>query len=77
MKKIKIKKPANERHLFEKIRKKHNLSQIDLAKRLGVSQSYISCIEGGKRSINLPLVDRLMETFKVPYSHIRPFIKKK
>ena len=48
----------------------HDLKQKDLAEKLGVSKSYISEIESGKKTPTLALLERYTEVFEVPTSSI-------
>lgn len=55
------------------IRVFHDMKQIELAGRLGVSKSHISEIEKGSKSPSLDLIERYAETFKMPVSSIMFF----
>lgn len=55
------------------IRVFHDLKQVELAGRLGVSKSHISEIENGNKTPSLDLVERYAETFKLPVSSIMFF----
>lgn len=46
----------------------HRLKQGDLAKRLGISTSYLSEIEHGKKAASLELLDQYSKVFNVPAS---------
>ena len=46
------------------LRKKANLTQTDLAERLGKPQSYISKIESGERAVHLSEIVRLAESMQ-------------
>ena len=46
----------------------HRMKQGDLAKRLGISTSYLSEIENGKKSASLDLLDQYSKVFNVPAS---------
>lgn len=52
------------------IRVFHDLKQVELAKRMGVSKSYISEIEAGKRAPTMQLVQKYSEEFQIPVSSI-------
>ena len=41
------------------LRKKSNLSQIDLAVAVGIDRSYLSTIENGKRNITIMLLQNI------------------
>lgn len=47
------------------LREQHNLTQYELAARLGVHQSAISHVETGLRPPRLPMVIKLAEVFGV------------
>ena len=55
------------------LRTYHQLTQIELAKRLGISNSYLCEIEGGVKSPGLELLDKYAEVFKMPVSSILLF----
>lgn len=46
----------------------HRMKQGDLAKQLGISTSYLSEIESGKKTASLDLLDQYSRIFKVPAS---------
>ncbi len=52
------------------IRVFHDLKQIELADKIGVSKSYISEIEAGKKSPSIQLIEKYSEEFKIPVSSI-------
>lgn len=45
------------------LRKKYGLNQSELARRLGVSSTHISKVEGGKRRVTVFLSDSITEQF--------------
>jgi transcriptional regulator with XRE-family HTH domain len=55
------------------LRTYHQLKQIELAKRLGVSNSYLSEIETGLKSPGVDLLEKYAEVFKMPVSSIMLF----
>ncbi len=55
------------------IRVFHDMKQVELADRLGVSKSHISEIENGNKSPSLDLIERYSEAFKIPVSSIMFF----
>ncbi len=55
------------------IRVFHDLKQVELAKKLGVSKSHISEIEKGNKSPSLDLIQRYATEFKIPVSSIMFF----
>jgi len=48
-----------------RLRREHQLSQVDLARRLGISASYLNLIEHNQRPLTLPLLLKLAEKFEV------------
>jgi len=52
------------------LRKYHQLTQIELSKRLGISNSYLSEIENGEKQPSLELLSRYASIFKIPVSSI-------
>lgn len=52
------------------IRVFHDLKQADLADLLGISKSYLSEIEGGKKQPRIELIERYASVFKIPSSSI-------
>jgi transcriptional regulator with XRE-family HTH domain len=56
------------------LRTYHQLTQVDLAKRLGISNSYLSELEkGGVKEPSLELLGKYAEIFKMPASSILLF----
>lgn len=55
------------------LRTYHQLTQVELAKRLGISNSYLSELESGDKSPGLELLDKYSEFFKMPVSSILLF----
>lgn len=51
----------------------HDLSQKDLALRLGVAPSYVSEIEAGKKEPTLALLRKYADEFEIPLSSIMFF----
>ena len=49
------------------LRGKEDITQAELAARLGISQNMVSDMESGKRNISTNMAKRLAEEFKVPY----------
>lgn len=54
----------------------HHIKQVDLAKRLNISNSYLSEIESGKKSPTIDLVEKYSEVFSIPVSSIMLFSEK-
>jgi len=52
------------------IRAYHDISQTQLSSELGVSNSYLSEIESGKKSPSLDLLKKYSEYFDVPVSSL-------
>lgn len=55
------------------LRTYHQLTQVDLAKRLGISNSYLSEIESGEKVPGLELIEKYAELFRMPASSILLF----
>lgn len=55
------------------LRTYHQMKQIDLAKRLGISNSYLSEIEKGIKMPAVDLLEKYAEIFKMPVSSILLF----
>ena len=53
--------------LLRGLRGKEELTQADLATRLGISQNMVSDMESGRRPISLKMAKRIGEEFKIPY----------
>ncbi len=52
------------------LRRYQGLNQVALAKKLGVSRSYISELEGGNRTPSLELLGRYADVFNIPISSL-------
>lgn len=52
------------------IRQFHGLTQAELALKLGMSKSYLSEIESGKKSVGYELLEKYSEFFDVPVSSL-------
>lgn len=58
------------------IREVHRFKQADLAKKLGISKSYLSELENGQKStISLDLLNKYAVVFDVPPSTFLSFIE--
>lgn len=55
------------------LRTYHQLTQVELAKLLGISNSYLSEIENGGKTPQLDLLEKYSEIFKIPTSSILLF----
>jgi transcriptional regulator with XRE-family HTH domain len=55
------------------LRTYHQLNQVELAKLLAISNSYLSEIESGDKSPSLEILDKYADIFKMPVSSIMLF----
>ena len=55
------------------LRTYHQLTQIELSKRLLISNSFLSEIESGDKTPSLDLLEKYSDTFKMPVSSIMLF----
>lgn len=55
------------------LRSYHRFKQIDLAKRLSISNTYLSEIESGEKTPGIELLEKYSEVFKMPVSSILLF----
>lgn len=55
------------------VRSFHDMNQIELAQRLGISRSYLSELESGKKMPSLDLLDNYAKTFEIPVSYLLVF----
>ncbi|HRO67803.1 MAG TPA: helix-turn-helix transcriptional regulator [Pseudobdellovibrionaceae bacterium] len=53
--------------VFRSLRFKHDLTQAEVAERLGIDQSDVSKIEKGKRSIGKALAKKIEKEFGIDY----------
>ena len=53
-------------HAIKTIRKHRKLTQCDLAKRVGVTQAYLSQIEYGKKKPSLDVLETIAEKLQAP-----------
>lgn len=58
------------------LRTYHQFKQIELAKRLGISNSYLSEIETGLKTPGIDLLEKYADLFKMPVSSIMLFSEK-
>ncbi len=56
--------------IFRGIRSKNNLTQTEVAERLGIDQSDVSKIEKGKRSIGKALAKKIEQEFGIDYRRL-------
>src|SRR5690348_14159423 len=47
------------------LRRRENLTQVELAERLQISASYLNLIENNRRPLTAPLLIRLAQTFQL------------
>ncbi|WP_135212127.1 helix-turn-helix domain-containing protein [Vitreimonas flagellata] len=57
---IRITRPSDIGAVLRAWRDDHRMSQVDLAKKLGVSQRWVSHVENGKPTLQLGLVLRVL-----------------
>lgn len=50
------------------VRKFHGTSQSELAAKLGISKSFLSEIESGKKKVSLEVLRKYSETYSIPIS---------
>lgn len=55
------------------VRVYHDLTQSEIARRLGLSKSYISEIEAGRKRVSLDLLEFYSKEFKIPVSSLLLF----
>jgi transcriptional regulator with XRE-family HTH domain len=55
------------------VRVYHDLTQAELARRLGSSKSYISEIESGHKKVGFDLLEKYSAEFKIPVSSLLIF----
>ena len=53
----------------------HDMNQTTLADRLGISKSYLSELESGKKSPTLDLLQMYAQTFNMPLSSLLFFVE--
>lgn len=56
--------------IFRSIRFKHDLTQAEIAERLGIDQSDVSKIEKGKRPIGKALAKKIEKEFGIDYRRL-------
>lgn len=65
MTRIRITRPSDVGALIRAWRDDHGVSQIELAKKLGVSQRWVSHVENGKPTLQLGLVLRVFNELSI------------
>lgn len=58
---------VNPAMMLRGLRGKEDITQAELAERLGISQNMVSDMESGKRNISVNMAKRISEAFHVPY----------
>lgn len=53
----------------------HRMKQSELAKKLGISNSYLSEIESGKKTVAVDLLEAYSRTFNIPASTFLIFVE--
>lgn len=56
--------PMSQRHFIREWRKHRELSQEQLAERIGINRAYLSKIEGGKRRYDQPFLEAAAEVLR-------------
>jgi transcriptional regulator with XRE-family HTH domain len=57
------------------IRVFHDLKQVELAEKLGISKSHLSEIESGAKTPSLEIIERYSKEFGLPVSSIMFFVE--
>jgi transcriptional regulator with XRE-family HTH domain len=68
--------PSRVSRALKLVRQFHDLSQTDLARRLGISKSYLSELEAGKKSPTMELLGKYSEEFSLPASTLMLFAER-
>lgn len=58
---------------LKQIREFHQIRQVDMAERLGISKSHLSGIENNNKSVSMGLLHKYAEVFNVPASSLLMF----
>lgn len=58
---------------LKQIRLFHQIKQVELAKELGISKSYISEIESSTKPVSMDMLEKYAEYFSVPASSLMMF----
>lgn len=52
------------------VRQFHNLTQTELADKIGISKSYLCELEAGKKVVSIEILNKYSEVFDVPVSSL-------
>lgn len=52
------------------IRQYHRMTQVDLSEKIGISKSYLSEIEAGKKAVTIEILNKYSQSFEVPVSSL-------
>lgn len=55
------------------VRQFHKVRQIELAAEIGISKSYLSELESGKKPVSLDILERYSKRFDIPVSSLMFF----
>lgn len=55
---------------IKRIRKKNKLTQVEFAKKIGITQSHLSKVERGDENSSLPVRKLICILFNVPNKHL-------
>lgn len=58
------------------VRVYHDLSLIETSERVGLSKSYISEIENGRKRVSLDVLEKYSKAFNIPMSSLMLFAEK-
>ena len=50
---------------IKELRKKHNISQEELAERANLDRTYINSVENGKRNISIINIEKISKSFDI------------
>ena len=54
-------------------RKEQKISQEEFARKAGITRSYMSNIENGKRCVSIEVIDKIAKTFGITMSELLDF----
>lgn len=58
------------------VRVYHDLTQADVAERVGLSKSYVSEIESGEKNVSLAVLEKYAAAFDIPKSSLMLFAER-